>query len=70
MSHVVFTGPIKGNVTLPDGTVVDVNAHYIEVDDASVAAEVAHAIGVRYETEGHPDQEPGDPFVYIPTEEG
>jgi len=50
---VVMTGPIKGYVTLPDGTVYDVNEEFIEVDPAHAEA-VAQAVGERYATEGHP----------------
>jgi hypothetical protein len=64
MGHIVFTGPIKGDVTLPDGRVVDVSAHYVEVDDDDTAAAVAHEIGKRYAAEGHPSHHPDDPFVY------
>jgi hypothetical protein len=43
--HVVLTGPITGDVVLPDGTRVDVTAPVIAVDSEEKAAEVAHAIG-------------------------
>lgn len=60
-SHAVLTGPITGTVTLPDGTEVDVSNPVIEVKDQKQADEVAHAIAMRYHTEGHPT----DPnFVY------
>ena len=70
-THVLLTGPITGSVELEDGTVVDVSAPFIEVDDEQ-AAEIAHAIGKRYADEGHPDDvernEDGElvqvPFVY------
>lgn len=50
----VLTGPITGNVTLRDGTVVDVSPPAIMVDDGQ-ADEIADLIGQRYEAEGHPD---------------
>ena len=59
--HVVLTGPIRGSVTLPDGTEVNVTDKVIYVDDVETALAVAHEIGLRFEAEGHPD----DPaFVY------
>jgi len=71
--HVVLTGPIKGRVTLEDGTVYDVSPEVIEVPDQAHAAEVAHLIGLRHAEDGHPDdveldEETGRmvqrPFVY------
>lgn len=75
-AHVLLTGPISGTVELADGTVVDVSAPFIEVDDEQ-AEEIAHRIGVRYAEEGHPhdvetDPETGEkvqrPFDYQPPE--
>jgi hypothetical protein len=56
--HVVLTGPITGDVTLPDGTKVDVSAPVISVDSPERAAEVAHAIGQHWAEPGnvHPGQ--------------
>lgn len=59
-THVMLTGPISGSVQLEDGTVVDVSAPFIEVDDEQ-AAEIAHRIGERYAAEGHPDDVERDP---------
>lgn len=81
--HVVLTGPITGTVTTADGTVVDVSPVAVEVTDQAVADEIAHLIGLRYATEGHPDdvEVDDDPdsdsfgqriqreFVYIPPED-
>jgi hypothetical protein len=75
--HVILTGPIQGSVELADGTVIDVSAPFIEVDDDQ-AAEVADLIGQRYAEEGHPDLVENDPetgepvqqqFVYVPPSE-
>lgn len=54
MSHAVLTGPISGTVILPDGTEVDVSDPVITVADQATADAVAHAIAIRYATEGHP----------------
>jgi hypothetical protein len=53
--HIVDTGPIKGPVMLPDGTVVDVTPQFVEAESAEQAAEIAHAIGKHWEKHGHPD---------------
>lgn len=59
----VLTGPIQGTVTLPDGTEVDVTPFVVEVASKEQADQVAHAIGLRYQSEGHP----ADPnFTYTP----
>ena len=50
----VYTGPISGLVTLPDGTVYDVTEAVIEVESEEHAAHVSDAIGKRYAVEGHP----------------
>jgi hypothetical protein len=42
--HVVITGPATGNVTLPDGTVVDVTAPVILADSQEHAIQIANAI--------------------------
>jgi hypothetical protein len=54
-THAVLTGPIKGAVTLPDGTEVDVSDAVIYVESPEVAAEVAHQIGMHWKLRGHPD---------------
>ncbi len=64
MSHAVLTGPIKGTVTLADGTVIDVKPDLVLVDSPEQAAEVAHLVGQRYAAEGHPAHDFGDPFLY------
>lgn len=64
MTHAVLTGPIKGTVTLEDGTVVDVKPDVVFVDTPEQAAEVATLIGERYAREGHPAHEYGDEFVH------
>jgi len=62
--HVVFTGPAYGPVTTSDGTVYDVSEQVIEVASPEHAGEVAHLIGVIHEENGHPKQDPGDPFAH------
>ncbi|GAB3863429.1 hypothetical protein GCM10028801_31030 [Nocardioides maradonensis] len=57
MSHLVMTGPIKGDVVLSDGTSVDVTPSVIEVASLAIAEEVADLIGKRHAAEGHPDVE-------------
>lgn len=69
---VVLTGPITGNVTLPDGTVVNATPAVVEVADEAQAAALSDAIGARHQAEGHPDfvRDPGADnlgFVHIPT---
>jgi hypothetical protein len=54
MTHLVFTGPITGAVTLPDGSQVDVSPPVVTVPDQDTAEAVAHAVAVRYRDEGHP----------------
>lgn len=61
---VVITGPISGTVTTSDGTRYDVTDDVIEVESHAHAGEVSHAIGVRHETEIHPDHLDGEPFVH------
>ena len=68
MTHAVFTGPIRGTVTLDNGTTIDVQPDVLYVDDADQAAEIAHKIGVRYQVEGHPMHAFGDPFNYVAPE--
>lgn len=76
--HVVLTGPITGTVTLDDGTVVDVTQPVVGVESPERAAEIAHAVGLRYAEEGHPDdievdEESGElvqrPFDYVAPED-
>ena len=63
----VITGPIAGNVTLPDGTVYDVTEAVIEVAPGDELL-VSDAIGSRHVAEGHPlfADEPFD-FVHNPS---
>lgn len=56
---VVITGPPIGTVETSDGTVYNVSEPVIEVD-AGHNGEVAHLIGMRNETEGHPKHPEGD----------
>lgn len=67
MTHAVFTGPIRGTVTLADGTVVDVRPDMVHLDSPEQAAEVAHLIGERYAAEGHPMHDPDQPFTHDAT---
>lgn len=67
--HAVYTGPIRGSVTLADGTVVHVGPDVIEVASPGQGAEVAHLIGERHQAEGHPDFDVEDhDFVHEPAE--
>jgi len=50
---VLLTGPVKGPITLADGTVYDVSADAVEVASHAHAGELSHHIGVIHETEGH-----------------
>lgn len=66
--HVVITGPyINGDVTLPDGTVVDVTDMAIVADSPQQALAISDAIGERFAAEGHPRHEPDVPFVATPS---
>ncbi len=65
-THVILTGPIKGSVTLADGTVIDVSEPVIEAP-LDQHGEIAHLIGQRYAAEGHPDHT-DVPFVHACTE--
>lgn len=56
--HVLLTGPISGTVTTSDGQTYDVSAPGVVVPEEKVE-EVAHLIGLRYATEGHPDEPDG-----------
>lgn len=76
--HVLLTGPIRGTVTLDDGTVVDVTPDVIEVSGPVEAAQIDKQIGAHWVTHGHPDDVEWDdetqsrvqrPFVYIPLED-
>jgi hypothetical protein len=60
--HAVLTGPIRGTVTLADGTEVDVRPNVVYVDTPEQAREVADLIGARYAKEGHPHHDPGVKF--------
>jgi hypothetical protein len=64
MTHAVLTGPIRGTVTLEDGTVVDVRPEIVYVETHEQAKEVAHLIGERYAAEGHPLLEPDAKFTH------
>ena len=49
---VVLTGPIRGSVTLPDGTVVDVTDEVVEAASDAQAAAIGAAIDERNVAEG------------------
>jgi hypothetical protein len=63
-NHAVLVGPIRGTVTLEDGTEVDVRPAVVYVDTLAQAHEVADKVGARYAREGHPDHDPGDGFNF------
>lgn len=64
LPHVLFTGPVRGVVTLADGTDVDVTPERLELDSPEQVAEVADLIGRKYAEEGHPHHAHKDAFVY------
>lgn len=53
--HVLYTGPISGEVQLADGSRVNVSPAVLEFETLEEAAEVAHAIGLAHAKAGHPD---------------
>lgn len=61
--HAVVTGPITGEVELPNGERIDVSGPFVLVDTPEKAAEVADAIGRHYAEQGHPTDEN---FTYRP----
>lgn len=63
-THAVLVGPSRGNVTLQDGTLVDVNPDVVYLDTPEQTAEVAHLVSLRFEAHGHPDHTPAEPFTY------
>ena len=66
---VVFTGPIKGEITLTDGSTYNVSDDYVEADSHEAAGELSHYIGLRHESEGHPGHTEDEPFVHVCTEQ-
>ena len=62
--HAVLTGPIRGTVTLDDGTEVDVRPEIIFVDSQEQAFEVSQKIGELYAAKGHPSHDIGDEFIF------
>lgn len=62
-AHLVITGPITGDVTLKDGTTVNVTDAVIEVKSEKQALAVSDAIGQRYVEEGHPSHGGEGEFV-------
>lgn len=64
---VVVTGPVKGPVTLSDGTSYDVSPDVIEVASEDHKFEVMHQIGLKHNADGHPLR-PG--FEYAAPEDG
>ena len=53
-----FTGPVRGTVTLADGTSYDVTPDVIEVASQAHAAELRHHAGLTHERDGHPSHLP------------
>lgn len=60
--HVVLLGPIKGVITLDDGTEYDVNGDRAVVASPEHAAELADKVGDHYEKHGHPHHDADKPF--------
>ena len=66
---VVVVGPfIHGTVTTHDGTEYRIDDDIIVVDKPEHAGEVSHAIGVRFEQEGHPLHTAEQPFYHLCTD--
>lgn len=63
--HVLFTGPITGEITLADGTTYDVSPMQIDCTSHEHVVELCHQIGLRHEINGHPEVD--GKFVYDPT---
>ena len=62
--YAVITGPITGSVLSADGTPYNVTEHVIEAA-LEHHGDISHAIGVRYELEGHPSlTDPDAPFIH------
>jgi hypothetical protein len=66
--HLVITGPITGEVTLADGSTVNVTPDVIEADSPEHALAVSDAIGRHYETYSHPLHDGDQPFTLTPSE--
>lgn len=62
--HAVLVGPIRKDMTLSDGTVVDVRPDVVFVESLEHAHELAHLVGEHYAANGHPFHDDGDPFVH------
>lgn len=52
--HALYTGPISGVVEV-DGQVYDVTPAWVYFDSPELVQKVSDAIGLRHQTEGHPD---------------
>lgn len=62
--HLVLVGPIRTDITLDDGTVIDVRPNVVPVDTLKQAAELAHKVGEHYAKHGHPHHDSGEKFVH------
>lgn len=62
----VMTGPVTGQVRLPDGTVYDVSEPFIEVAPGHELA-LSDAIAERHVRDGHPRHDAEHPFVHTPS---
>lgn len=62
--HALYTGPIRGTVTLADGTVVDVRPDVVYLDTLEQVEETARLIAERHVAKGHPHHDPDQPFTY------
>jgi len=63
-SHALFTGPIRDDIELEDGTVVDVRPGVVYLDTPEQVQEVSHKIGLWYEEYGHPSLDRGAQFMH------
>lgn len=62
--HAVFTGPIRTDLTLSDGQVIDVRPDIVYLDTPEQAAELAQLIGDYYAEKGHPAHDDDAPFIH------
>lgn len=71
--HLVYTGPhIEGEVTLADGSKVDVTELYVEAESPAHALQISDAIGKHFAKIGHPVHAatataPEVPFFHTPS---
>lgn len=62
--HVVCTGPMRTDIELDDGTLVDCRPYAVVVHSEAHRDELLHKIGLFYEKHGHPHLDTGVKFRY------